>query len=115
MPYTTNPPAIASVEWHKTGPEGDEAARLSAHVRICGADLHLEARAVKYEPGEPCDKDPEGVHFIGCGCDDQDANQAFAAWDEDYDSLVSLAGTGGFQTITIDGRDYVLLALPYSD
>lgn len=87
--------------WEQAGPTGDPGAvlHLANGIVINGVDLHLEAIAVTSSD------------------DGLDLQQAAAPeHDEDLDHLSALAGERGrFATATIQGREYVIHAVPYCD
>lgn len=90
MTYNLNAPNIVPV-WTEIG-ETDPKSRLLAHIRIAGVDMHLEAREVA----------------------DDDDQQTTIDYPEDHDALCNMSGSGGaLTTATIDGREYVLFALPF--
>ena len=78
--------------WKETGPDECRHGRLLCHMRIMDCDIHLQAWLVRESAG--------GL-------------QHFAVYDEDYDSLVQLLGSGGFDTVEIRGKQYVIAALPH--
>lgn len=92
MAFAIEPPTIPleAIKWDEIGEE-DKGARLLAHIRIGTLDMHLEARAV--DPTADC--------------------QTLLEYDEDLDRMNGIAGDVAFETLEINGRDYVLFALPY--
>lgn len=92
MAFRTNPPQIlpGDIHWDAVGQEPDTLTRLLAHIRVCGLDMHLEAREVVYE----------------------DDMQTTKEYPDDHDAMCSIADTT-FTTIEIGGREYFLFALPY--
>ena len=94
MTYLRNPPTIpsGSITWTDSGPESDPACRLVAHVNICGVDMHLEAWEVEKD-------EPQTVRDVTMRTD------AFDAVADTMDCR--------FETATIGGREYVLIATPY--
>ena len=83
---------ISNQMWTENGPDEDPAARLLARIAILGTDMHLEAIAVRI------------VDHIQRALDS----------DESFANLASFAEPDGpFQTTSIRGRDYVLVAYPY--
>ena len=84
---------IDTLTWE---PEGypDPLTRLLTTIWVEGCPMHLEARQV-------------GQNEDG---------QTFAEYEEDYDSLRRLyEPDGNFATATINGREYVLFAVPFSN
>lgn len=98
MAFRNDPPTIPLelLRWDDTGEEHDPKARLLAHIQIGTLDMHLEAWAVS--------KDEEGI---------QRAAESTMRSD-DFDSLCNMMDCS-FQTIEIDGREYVLVATPFGD
>jgi hypothetical protein len=94
MPFYTDTPNL-SLRWDKTGGwDGHPAeTRLTAHIRIEGADLHVDAIEVRHGADRI-----EAVH---------------PAFEQDLDSMAELLGDGDFTTSTIEGREYVIRALPF--
>lgn len=80
-------------QWEQTG-DTDPSSRLSASLVLNGVHMHVEARAVVWVDGE---QTPQGD------------------WPEDLDHLYEIGNPGNpFDTVTIMGREYVLLAFPHS-
>lgn len=96
MSYLQNPPAIAgaAIIWTECGDESDPSARLLAHIRIAGLDMHLEAWAVT--------TDADGMQ--------QATEETRRA--EEFDQLCTMMDTT-FETVEIRGRQYILIATPY--
>lgn len=92
------PQLNGNIEWEPSyGDDEDPESRLTAAFYINGLPMHLEARAVE--------RDDAGIQ-IGVG-----------PYPEDIDVLSAFAGEpdGGFMTTHINGREYVLVAYPFSD
>lgn len=90
---STQAVGILDREWTENGPDEDPASRLLARIAILGTDMHLEAVA---------------VHIV-------DHIQTALDSDESLANLASFAEPDGpFQTTAIRGRDYVLVAYPFS-
>lgn len=91
----TNPPTIPleAIVWNECGEESDPAARMLAHVKIGSLDMHLEAWQI--ENIDDCQFATEASMRTG-----------------DFNELAGMMDST-FQTIEIDGRDYVLVATPY--
>lgn len=80
--------------WLETGPDEDPRARLLSRVEILGTFMHLEAIAVRTDP---------------------DHIQRADHSDESFANLAIYAEPDGpFDTTAIRGRDYVLVAYPFS-
>lgn len=107
MPIVTDPATyvpenvlhidLATIKWRATGAwlgeDADSRARLSAVVRIGGADHHLDAIEVAEIDGMQCS-----------------VNGA----EEEFEDLDMFAGNGGrFETVSIEGREYVLSMTPF--
>jgi hypothetical protein len=88
--------------WEPSGPELDPEypeglgpeTRLLAGITINGVPMHLEAYQVTNEDGQRA------------------ADITFA---DDIEHLQSMQDVSGFQTTTIRGREYVLVATPHED
>jgi hypothetical protein len=81
--------------WVPTGDdEGDPHARLLATIRINGGAFHVEAYAVKL--------DEHGCQVIADGY-----------FQDEWDGLCLLEPNEAFETQTINGRDYVIVARPF--
>lgn len=96
MTYLQNPPSIPldDIEWGETGHEDSPASRLTAHIRIAGLDMHLEAWEVETDDHGDQSAKPETFR------------------ETDFDSLAMMMDCT-FETVEINGREYVLLATPY--
>lgn len=96
MAFRSDPPAIDdyALTWDETGHESDPAARLLAHIRIAGLDMHLEAWAITY--------DEDGMQEVTAATMRSDA----------FGTICDIMDTA-FETTTINGREYVLIATPY--
>lgn len=86
---------IDSVIWTADGSEDDKTSRLHATISILGCQMHLKAIAV---------------------VSDDDYIQSAA--DVEFDGMVArvydaVGGDGPWTEVTIDGRQYVLIATPY--
>jgi hypothetical protein len=82
---------IDNVSWEQVGTT-DPATRLLATIYVMGCPLHLEARQVGQN----------------------DDGQTFAEYEGDYDALRRLYGDADdFTTVMIDGREYILFAVPF--
>lgn len=96
MAYLNDPPSIdlMAITWDETGMEADPAARLLAHIQIGPVNMHLEAWAVT---------DNEEGEQVGLP----------ESWrDQELDQLQGWMETA-FDTVEINGREYVLIATPY--
>jgi hypothetical protein len=96
MPFSLTSPSIPidQIHFEPTGDEDDPRARLTAHIRIAGIDMHLEAWEVE---------------------DDSEGNQSAKPSTvrvTDFDSLAGMMDCS-FETLEIAGREYVLVATPY--
>lgn len=93
MAFRKDPPTISfdQIQWDEIGEE-DPKTRMLAHVRIGDLDMHLEARQVI--------EDEEGQNTL--------------EYQDDYERLIGISDVA-FQTTIIDGREYLLFALPYGD
>ena len=96
MTFRNDPPTIhaGTLQWDECGHESDLSARLLSHVRIAGLDMHLEAWAVE--------DDGDGV---------QQAVETTMRGDA-FGTICDIMDTD-FETVTINGREYVLIATPY--
>lgn len=88
---------LRQISWRATGSflgEGaDPRARLSATLQIGGADHHLDAIEV------------DEIDGVQCGVNGAES---------EFDDLCMFAGGDGhFETISIEGRDYVLGLSPF--
>ena len=91
QPHITIPDAA----WEHTGPEHDPTLRLLAGIVINGHNFHVEAYAV-------CDNG--GVQ----SCPDE--------WlADEWEAICLLEPNAAYETQTILGREYVLIARPYAD
>jgi len=88
---------LSNLEFENTGEAGrDKAGRLLATIRLFGRYHHLEAIAVTTNAGgEQCAADPTFESLLG------ELHEAFGP-------------DGAFQTVEINGREYVLFVSPYS-
>lgn len=106
-----NPPSIQIPDdaWIETGPEDDDnkedpechdpGARLLATIAIKGCTMHLEAYALAKE----CQGDSTAEQrFAPVYGEDSGAQHAFYTLTD-----------GAAQTVTIRGREYVLVAFPH--
>ena len=96
MTFSQNAPAIDADEltWSETGDGNDASARLTAHIRICGVDMHLEAWAVEEDDcGIQC------AISATLRCDDLGTLQGIMDCE--------------FSVTMINGRNYVLIATPF--
>lgn len=100
MAFLGDPPYILleDLNWDEIGAESDPKARLLAHIRIAGLDMHLEAWEVEYVDH------PDGLQV-------QCAKEASLSADS-FDKLCAMMDSS-FVTTEIDGREYVLVATPY--
>jgi hypothetical protein len=82
--------------WEITGDDEDPTSRLSLRpmLNMCGVSMHVEAHAVEVVGGVQ-----EGSHPWG--------QSALDGMGTIYD------GDGPFETKTINGRDYVIVAFPH--
>lgn len=92
MPYNIDTKNWEPV-WEETGPGWDTKQRLNAHIRVAGADMHLEAIEVW--------RDDDGFNI--------------PKWEIYENTLESLEDMNEctFQTVEIGGRNYVLIATPF--
>lgn len=99
MVHRNDPPTIPldALEWMPTGDDADPKARLLAHIRIGGLDMHLEAWEV--DNSENPIGDMQAVRWESQRADD-------------FDMLCGMMECS-FETIVISGREYVLVAVPY--
>jgi len=99
VPHRNDPPTIPldALEWMPTGDDADPKARLLAHIRIGGLDMHLEAWEIEYE-------DADGINLQ---CAKVESRRS-----DDFNSLCNTMDCS-FETIAIEGREYVLVAVPY--
>jgi hypothetical protein len=82
---------IDNVPWEQVG-TNDPATHLLATIYVMGCPMHLEARQV-------------GQNEDG---------QTFLEREGDYDALSRLYGVwDDFTTVMIDGREYILFAVPF--
>ena len=96
MTYSNTSPRIPleALKWNPCGPDDDPDCRLLAHINIAGLDMHLEAWEIDQD-----DHDFQSVREETMRSDD-------------FDTLASIMDCR-FETITIDEREYVLVATPY--
>lgn len=97
---------IAEDDWEITGDDEDPGSRLTLNptLRIAGVPMHLEAYAVHEEP--------EGVASGGFVSTMQVADHA---WGETAVNCIYEIGGHDkpLDTVTIRGREYVLVAYPH--
>lgn len=98
MTFQQDPPTIPldSLKWDAIGFGSDPHSRLLAHIRIGSLDMHLEAWEIDQEEED---------------CQEVKASTLRA---DDFERLCAMMDST-FQTIEIDGREYVLVATPYGD
>jgi len=99
-PPVLHPPHIAAeaLIWAASGPKEDSTARLLSTINVAGVQMHLEAFAVDVESDEQA--------FVKLPADAE-----FDFSDEEH-ALYTLNETA-MQTVTLNGRDYLLVAYPY--
>lgn len=87
---------MPDITWRDNGDDEDPRARLIAEpaLVIAGCPMHLEAWAVHYD---------EQRQMQVADTDDDDMTNLYHAVHAD----------GSFETVDIDGRDYVLVATPH--
>lgn len=86
--------SIPFAEWEQTGSEGDESSRLLCTGEINRLPLHVEAYAIK--------DDPEYGQTV-----------ADATFEYEWHGICALNPDGGFCTVEINGREYVIVASPF--
>ena len=86
---------IGDEEWELSGMDEDRSGRLYAELSINGYRLHLEAFAVT-ELG-----------------DYGQQKAADASFDDQVDAVLDQFVEGAASTVSINGRDYILVATPY--
>lgn len=94
MTYRNNPPTIRLEDliWDEIGEEDNPRSRLLSHIRIGDLDMHLEAREI--------DQTQEFQTTISC----PESTERLQAIEEVE-----------FTTTDINGREYIMFALPYGD
>lgn len=95
--FRTDAPTIPlkDLQWEEIGEEGDPSSRLLAHIRIGSLDMHLEAWEVENRSRPQVAK-------------------AGSMRKVDLELLIEIMDCY-FRTITIEGREYVLVATPYGE
>lgn len=98
MAYRSDPPTIPleSIAWEEIGEDGDDKARLLAHICIGPLNMHLEAWAIDENETERQIAIPASMRT------------------DDLEKLNNMMDCS-FQELEIDGRFYVLVATPYGD
>lgn len=96
MTHLTSPPSIPldALQWEENGPDKDPKARLYHHIRVAGVDMHLEAWEVEL--------DDKGNQIARA-----ESIRAF-----DFDTMQTMMDCQ-FETVTINDREYFLIAVPY--
>jgi|GEM_PF-1919707 hypothetical protein len=98
--YNPNTPFTLEIpvgEWAETGPAENPKSRLTAHIRINGLDMHLEAIEVteKMKAGD--------IYQV----------PKYTELEDDFNHLVDYSGVAPFATIKIGRRYYCLVATPF--
>lgn len=84
---------VSQLKWEATGPEENRGTRLLSSIRVMGCPMHLEAWEVYF---------------------DDDGVQQSKAWPGDFSNIaVGIGVEDPWRTVTIDGREYVLIATPF--
>ena len=82
------------IVWEQTGEEENPRSRLHASVHLFGVFMHLEAWEVR-------EYDTPEYH-----------SQEVVAYTTDFDPLYELCGVAAFETLEIEGRQYVVICTP---
>lgn len=91
-------------DWRPSGPPEDPNARLLATMQVVGPtghilDLHVEAWAVRVN------SNPDSYSY---------REQVADSWDDSLRDIYSGVGAeGGWETLTISGREYVIIISPF--